>query len=129
MNFVEHHGPIDVDAFAADDGHNALLPSYCTPSESFFEMCSTETVYWCFPPVDLLAGLLGFLEEKRKSKSLPKVFILLPEQSIAPWFRFLRFYKRVASFRKGSDLFRARSDVGVWTKCRPTTDTWCIIVP
>ena len=126
-NFLAQHGPVHVDAFVSDDGHNSLLPSYCSPSDSFFEHCTEGVVYWCFPPSDLLAGLLGFLEEKRKAKKLPQVFILLPEQPRAPWFRYLSAYKRIASFRRGSDLFRVRSEFGVWSKCRPTADTWCII--
>ena len=71
--------------------------------------------------------LLAFLDGRRKAQAMPQVFIVLPEHTKAPWFRFLAFYKRVASFRRGSDLFRLRSVLGVWTKCRPTSETWCFV--
>ena len=91
---------------AADDGRNALVSAFFSPANSFFEQDVPSEWVWLFPPLDMLGLVFHFLEEKRKQGHLYKVFLLVPEEVRAPWFRFCSAYKRVTRFRAGSDLFR-----------------------
>ena len=104
------NGKAGIDGMAADDGHNALVSTFYCPSNSFFEQDPPQDLVWLFPPDDLTGLLLDFLEDTRKQGISYKALILVPEQVRAPWFRFCSTYKRVARFRKGSDLFRMYED-------------------
>ena len=121
------HGPIQVDGFACDDGSNALCEPFPSPSACCFEHWRPDATYWCFPPKDMIQMLLKFLDDKMRAQLTFRVLLLLPEQTSAPWFRFLRRYRRIVRYRAGSDLFRFLNDVGAWRKC-PTTKSAYIVV-
>ena len=126
---MQQLGKFDMDAFTADDGHNALISNYWSPSESFFEHCSTDHHMWLFPPMDMIQLVMQFLDEKRRLNVPLRYAILLPERADAPWFRYCEHYRRVTRYRKGSDLFRVRTDAGVWTKCPPSQVPWVVLAP
>ena len=121
------HGPMLRDGFAADDGHNALLADYCSPSHSWFEHFEPQVLTWLFPPLDMVGLVLDFLDAQRRMQIKFDVIILLPERTRAPWFRHLAHYKRLARYRAHSDLFRALSPQGEWAKVAPGNDPWVVV--
>jgi hypothetical protein len=120
------HGPVNVDAMTADDGHNALTGKYYCPSNSFFEQEQTDELLWIFPPLDMVGLVLHFLEDKRRHGFHYKVLLLVPEQAKAPWFRLCCNYRRLCRFRRGSDLFREFDGVH-WRKAPVTTVPYLVL--
>ena len=120
-------GPFEVDAMCDDSGENAHTANFFSPSNSWFENFNHERSTWVFPPLDLTHLVLHFLREKQKIKVVCKVFVLVPEDTRAPWFGLLRHFKRVARFRAGSDLFRVLNEAGVWSKLPTTTLPWIVL--
>ena len=120
-------GPMMVDGFAADDGHNALLPVYHCPSNSWFEACEPELLTWLFPPEDMIGLTLDFLDAQRRVQRQFNVVLLLPEHRHAPWFRHLVHYKRLQRFRGQSDLFRSLAPNGEWSKVASGADPWVVV--
>ena len=117
---------LNVDGFVADDLHNALIPRRCTPSDSF-EHLNDDAVFWVFPPLDMIDMVLSAIDAKRRNKEPFHGVALLPEAPKAPWFRCLRHSTRLFRYRRGSDLFRAMSDLGAWIKCSPVAEAWVVV--
>ena len=82
------HGPFRIDGFAADDGHNAQLPTYWSDSNSFFENFDGIEPVWAFPPMDLIQTLMQFLDDRRRAQGSLNIALLLPEHTNAPWFGY-----------------------------------------
>ena len=120
------HGPCIIDGMTADDGHNTLLERKWNPSQSVFEQDLDGPLVWLFPPSDMIGLLLNFISDKQKLGVKVSVRLLLPEDTKAPWFRFCKAFKRLARFRKGSDLFR-NFDGEVWRKSPPTPVPYVVL--
>ena len=71
--------------------------------------------------------LLKFLDDKLRAQLPVRVLLLLPEQTSAPWFRFLRRCRRIIRYRTGSDLFRFLNDDGAWHKCPATKSAYIVV--
>ena len=126
LHINEVHGPCIIDGFAADDGHNAQLDQYWSESNSFFEHHDGRDLVWVFPPTDLIQPLMQYLDDKRRAKEVLNILLLVPKHTSAPWFRYCQFYKRVAWYRAGSDLFREFKN-GAGGKAPPTKYPWMLL--
>ena len=120
-------GTFDIDALAADDGHNTQCPHWHSPSFSFFERPIDASLIWCFPPTDLLPLVLTFLDTKRRAQQVMRIVLLVPESPKALWFHLVQRFKRVARFRAGSDLSRIRAANGEWTKLPPSKVPYVVL--
>ena len=118
---------LSVDGMAADDGHNAQLPTYRCPSNSIFEYDFGDAAVWCFPPAELIGPLLKFLHGLRRARRHHHVVLCVPERTHAGWFHYLRFYRRLFRYVAGSDLFRERNSAGLWKRLPPTREAWLIL--
>ena len=114
---------ISVDGMASDDGHNAQLPAYRTPSHSGFEMDLTEETVWLFPPDELIRPVLACLDKRRLRRVQSRVVLCLPERVNAGWFHHLKHYKRVLRFVTGTDMFRELAVNGLWGEVTPSPRT------
>ena len=112
---------------AADDGRNAQLPVYRSPSKSIFEYDFGDAAVWCFPPEELIGTLLKLLHGLRRARQPHFVVLCIPERPQAAWFHYLRFYKRLFRYVKGSDLFRERNEAGQWKKLPPIREPWLVL--
>ena len=116
-----------MDGFAADDGHNALLPEYAFPSFPFWEIDFDKFTVWAFPPEDTIGAVLKFLQLRRRQKLISRVVLCVPERRTAPWFWQLQHLFRIARFVSQSDVFRERSPYGVWRRAPRTREPWLIL--
>ncbi len=99
-------GPFTLDGMVADDGHNALIGNYCTPSDPFFEYPLQGHCVWLFPPAELVGPVLKFCVQQSKIVKNWSCAILLPDQDNAAWYKYLTSFRRRAVFQPGTDLFR-----------------------
>ena len=100
------HGPFTLDGMVADDGHNALVSNFCSPSYPFFEAELGGHRVWLFPPLELIGVVLKFVLEF----SGPKQFscaVLIPDRPVAPWYKLLSKFRRLHTFNNSTDMFRA----------------------
>ena len=118
---------ISVDGMAADDGHNAQLAEYRSPSNSVFEMDFTDKTVSMFPSDELIGPVLSFLDKRRLRRVSTSVVLCLPERAHAGWFHLLKHYKRVMRFVVGSDLFRELAVNGQWKKLLPVREPWVVV--
>ena len=114
------------DGMAADDGHNALVSCYCSPSNPLFEEDLRDKVWWIFPPSDLIGITLKFLVSSLKEKIPFICCVLLPEHSSAPWYKYLVHFTPVKRFSPGADLFRLRSG-DQFIRDRPIKGYWRVL--
>ena len=112
---------------AADDGHNAQLADFRSPSNSVFEMDFSTSTVWLFPSDELIGPVLAFLDKRRLRREVTSVVLLLPERAHAGWFHYLKRYKRVMRFVSGSDLFRELAVNGQWKKMLPVREPWIVV--
>ena len=118
---------IGVDGMASDDGHNAQLPDYRSPSRSVFELDFMEHTVWLSPPDELIGPVLAFLDKRRQRRVQSSVVLCLPERPNAGWFNFLKHYKRVLRYVVGTDMFREQAINGLWKKLLPVREPWVIL--
>ena len=106
------------DGMAADDGHNALVSCYCSPSnpEGLVD----------FPPSDLIGIAFKFLASSLKEKVPLICYILVPEPSSASWYKYLTRSTPVKRFSPGADLFRLRSG-DHFIRDRPIKGYWRVL--
>jgi hypothetical protein len=112
-----------LDAMAADDGHNALLDRYCSPSNPFFEEPINNEFLWVFPPLDLIGITLKFLVDSKREGIPFACCVLVPEQTSAPWFKHLLHFASVKRFNPGTDMFRLKSGPG-FIRDKPVKTFW-----
>ena len=118
---------LTVDGMSHDDGHNALLPRFRSPSESVFEADFDKECIWMFPPRELVGPTLHFIMARRRMKHRAHVALLVPDLAKAPWFHQLRHFRRVARYCPGSDLFRERDQSGNWRKLPATKEADVVV--
>ena len=94
-----------LDGMAADDGHNALLPSFCCPSMPFFEQVLSEEIVWLFPPAEMAVIVIKFVANLHKAGKF-KGAVLLAAGALKLCSKYLALAKKVHSWPIGSDLFR-----------------------
>jgi hypothetical protein len=126
MIMRENNLTFTLDGMVADDGHNALVPRFCTPSNPFFEESLVDEVIWLFPPLDVLGITLKFLVSSKREGIPFSCCVLLPEQSSASWFKYLTHFSSIKRFNPGSDLFRIKSDLG-FIRDRPIRSFWRVV--
>ena len=112
-----------LDTMAADDGHNALLERFCSPSNPFFEESLTNEFLWVFPPLDLIGITLKFLADTQREGIPFSCCVLIPEQSSAPWFKYLVHFSPIKRYNPGTDMFRLKSDSG-FRRDKPIKSYW-----
>ena len=95
-----------MDGMVADDGHNALLPNYCCPSDPFFEATLGSQRVWLFPPLDMIGIVLKFVLNQARIDHSFSCCVLVPERTSAYWYRYVSEFRRIERFATGSDLFR-----------------------
>ena len=100
-------GLFTLDGMAADDGHNALVSRFCSPSNPLFEEKLDNQFVWVFPPLELIGITLKFLISSKREGTVFSCCCLVPERSNAPWFRYLQHFESIKRFNPGSDLFRS----------------------
>ena len=118
---------ISMDGRASDDGRNSQLERYRCPSDSVFEVDFTNEVVWLFPPDELIAPVLKFLQALRRQDKPHQVVLCVPERPSAGWFYHLKQYARVFRFVRGSDLFREQAPTGLWKQLPPVREAWLIV--
>ena len=126
-NVLEKFPQLTLDGMAADDGHNAQLAQYRCPSEPLFEANFEVECIWIFPPDDLIATVLTFLNAQRRALVNLRVVLCLPERPTAPWFHMVKHYVRAFRYVIGSDLFRERGHTGVWKKLPPIREPYLVL--
>ena len=112
-----------MDAMAADDGHNALLERFCSPSNPFFEEPIDNEFLWVFPPLDLIGLTLKFLVDTKREGVKFSCCVLVPEQSSASWFKYLSHFSPIKRFNPGTDMFRIKSGSG-FIRDKPIQSYW-----
>ena len=121
-------GQFEVDGMAAEDGHNSLADLYFHPSCSLFEQEVSPKLMWVFPPDDMLDLVVTYLCNLIRARAPLRIALLVPERpNSAPWFWRLKAFKRVCSFRAGSQLFAERDAVGQWVKLPPVREP-CVVL-
>ena len=96
--------PFTLDGMVADDGHNALVSDFCSPSNPLYEANLSGHVVWVFPPTELIGITLKFLINRHKSSPDFKCCLLVPDNSRAHWFRLLEYCRPVITFNSGADF-------------------------
>ena len=96
----------DIDACANDSGDNALVTTYCSPSNSFLRHdCSGKHV-WCNPPfAHAEAFLLHYLACKSKRPAHTSAVFLLPKWTNMPWWSLTHGMKLLHEYPVGSVIF------------------------
>ena len=119
-------GPFTLDAMVADDGHNALVSTFCTPSTPFFELSLSGHRAWIFPPSELVGLVLKFVLNVSRIVMHFSCCTLLPERASAYWFRYLQHFRRVERYAVGSDLFRLQGGSG-FVRTAKINEPWLIV--
>ena len=83
---------------SADDGHNAFLPNYCSPSNPLFKVDLEGQVVWVFPPIELVGITLKFLVAQCQAGRRFRCCILVPDKSSAYWYKHLVNFKPIERF-------------------------------
>ena len=100
-------GVFTMDGMAADNGHNAMVSTFCSPSNPLFEERLENHFVWVFPPLELIGITLKFLIAMKREGITFSCCCLVPERANAPWYRYLKHFQPVKRFNPGSDLFRS----------------------
>ena len=95
--------PFTLDAFARDDGSNALCDHYCSPSRSFFDADLAGQMVWVHAPYDRLHDALDHYF-KHKGPSTGAVF-LVPKAQKSALLQHSKRMKLLHEFRRGTKLF------------------------
>ena len=98
-------GIFTLDGMAADNGHNAMVPTFCSPSNPLFEEKLENHFVWVFPPLELIGITLKFLIAMKREGITFSCCCLVPERANAPWYRYLKHFQPVKRFNPGSDFF------------------------
>ncbi|CAK0791283.1 unnamed protein product, partial [Prorocentrum cordatum] len=116
-------GPFDCDLFADRLGVTAKAPLWFHPENTAFEAHVLGNKVWAHPPRALAGHAISFLSKALAEGKCRAVFLVVPEDTGAPWFRSwqLNKWRRLARWQSGSDLFRAPRPDGGWVRA-PATD-------
>ena len=110
----------------ADDGHNALVDPFCTPSNPFFELDLTNQSVWLFPPAELVGVVMKFVLKQSQSSIDFKCFLLVPDRSTAAWYRHLQHFKLTRRLQAGSNLFRLKRGEA-FIKLPKVKEDWLVV--
>ena len=96
-----------LDCFCKDDGSNALVPSYCSPGNSFFDTTSLENQHvWVNAPFHLIEhAIQHYLKLKAKTPDSTSACFLVPRWPGATWNKLLQGMQVLTSFKEGWPLF------------------------
>ena len=95
-----------LDGCSCDGGANALVDSYCCPTDSFFnkDLCGEFT--WINPPFNNLKAFLDhYLACKARSPSNTSACIVLPDWDGTDWNELVRHMKLIRGYKEGTELF------------------------
>ena len=99
--------PFDLDAFARDDGTNALVSSYCSPSHSFYATdLSNKQMVWINAPFDEIEAAMAYYFQN-KGPSTGAVFLVPTAKASNPpaWVRWTKQMQLLHEFPRGMRLF------------------------
>ena len=119
-------GVFTMDGMASDDGHNALVSTFCSPSNPLFEGKLESHFVWVFPPLELIGITLKFLISMRKEGITFSCCCLVPERANAPWYRYLKHFLPVKRFSPGADLFRSFNGSS-FVRNPPVKEYWRVV--
>jgi hypothetical protein len=99
--------PFDLDAFARDDGTNALVSNYCSPSNSFYAMdLSNKQMLWINAPFDDIDSAMSYYF-KNKGQGTGAVFLVPKAKASNPpaWVQYTKRMQLLHEFPRGMRLF------------------------
>ena len=126
QSIVRKVGQFTIDGMVAEDGHNRIVDTYCTPSDPFFEIPLAGQRAWLFPPLELVGSTLKFVLNQSKSFKDFGCCILVPLRTSVYWAKYLPQFRRVEQFASGSDLFRLQVD-GHFVRAPKIAEPWVVI--
>ena len=85
-------GAIDVDMLASDDGHNAWVADYRSPSRSAFEGPLPNGRLWWFPRAEIVELVLARIAASMREDWTGSRLVLPPLLPWQPWFPKLSLY-------------------------------------
>ena len=99
------YGPFDLDGACDDQGENAHVWDFCSPSRSFLtEDFAGKNVYLNAPFDQLQDFLAHYLRTKMRAPSTRGVFIV-PKWRRQPWYRLLKNFTKIREIPAGSQVF------------------------
>lgn len=117
----------DLDACANDDGCNAHVCKYCSPSDSFLEKSCAGMHVWCNPPFRrALQFLLHYFACKSRDPANTSGVFVLPKWQSAPWWPLVRHLQVLKEYGTGTRLFDAPGPSGERTTMPGTP--WPVVV-
>ena len=107
--YAERYGPFHVDACANDNGDNAHLPCFWSPSYSCLDNSWTDMTVFCNPPWRLIQDVLQhFLQCRKQNPEGTHAVFVLPNWPWQPWYPLaMQHFDVVDYFPSGSQLFTA----------------------
>ena len=118
---------VTLDGMAADDGHNALVSKFCSPSNPLFEENLEGHSIWLFPPLELIGITLKFLVNQRRLGIAFSCCVPIPEHTSAYWYKYLTNFRPVKRFCTGADLFRILRGGG-FVRAHPVKENWRVVL-
>jgi len=96
----------DIDAFARDDGSNALCSAYCSPAKSFFDCDLANKMLWINAPFDAIDAAMSYYFA-HKGPATGAVFLVPRANKANPpsWVQFTKQMQLLHEFPRGSRLF------------------------
>ena len=98
-------GNVDADMMASDDGHNAWVPVYRSPSNSALEGPLPWGRLWWFPRYDMVDLVVNRILASIKEKWVGAHLLLVPLIPWKPWMPKLSRFERVIVWGSSIPLF------------------------
>ena len=100
-----------IDAFADDDGTNAMCTKFYAPGTSFFNqnLCESGPAHlWINAPFHLIEQTINkYIQEKGTSPNSLSACILVPAWKGASWYKLLQGMQKIYTFPQGYPLFES----------------------
>ena len=90
---------------ASDDGHNAWVTNYRSPSRSAFDGPLPNRQLWRFPRAGMIDLVVPRIASSMREEWFGTHLALLPQLPRKPWFPTLPLYGRVLEWNRGAQLF------------------------
>ena len=102
-----------LDAFADNDGVNAMCKNYHCPNDSFYKKSLSNSHVWINPPFHLMEQTLQhYISEKGKSPNTVSACFLVPHWPGSSWYHLLQGMQKLHTYPQGYPLFELKSDSG-----------------
>jgi hypothetical protein len=96
----------DLDAASNSDGSNALVPTFCSATDSFLSHDCAGQHIWCNAPFrSYLQFLLHYFSCKSRSPDSTSAVFVVPKWTSAPWWPLVRHMQVLKEYGTGCFLF------------------------